>query len=290
MTDPRISPEQLAALLDGTLSREERAQLLTELADSPEDVALLLESAAIADAADAATVVPLVPRRPWLQWGLAAAAVVTAVVAVSLLRQPAEPEVLALVTELDGRVPPGDAWTEAPWTTTRGGDVDGTDPVLAFRVGVRLVDLETAAQAGQPQLTAQMADELSRLLGGTPGGAPFAARYTLLGEAAPDRERLALASEVSELFGDSPWLGAGAWLRTAHLASQLQDDAFFGTGSPAMRRLDEVIVAIEGVGAGNGPGLAAGLRDVRELAARAGPRDWNELEGRIFRLLDEGPP
>lgn len=290
MTDPRISPEQLAALLDGTLSREQRARLLKELASSPEDVALLLESVAIADEADADRVVPLVPSRPWLRWGLAAAAAVAAVVAVSLLRQPTEPEVVALVTQLEGRVPPGEEWAAAPWTAIRGVEGGGGDPGLAFRVGVRLVDLEVAARSGQPQVAARMSDELSRLLAATAGGAPFAARYALLGEVASDAERRTLAVEVSRLWGDTPWLDAGAWLRVAHLAALLQDDAFFASNSAARRRLDALVAAIEGAQTGTDARFATGLREVTELLSPPGTRDWSELGGRLSQLLNEGPP
>ncbi|MFN2317481.1 MAG: hypothetical protein ABR551_02825 [Gemmatimonadales bacterium] len=290
MTDSRIPPEQLAALLDGTLSREERAKLLVELAGSPEDVALLLESAAIAGEETTSEVVSLVPRRPWRWWGLAVAATVATVVAVSLLRAPAEPEVLALVTQLDGRTPPGEDWAAAPWTGTRGFEDGGVDPVLAFRVGVRLVDLETAARGGQPEVAARMADELSRLLGATAGGTPFAARYALLGEVAPEGERRALAAEVSRLWGESPWLDAGAWLRAAQLATILEDETFFAENSTAKRRLDALVPAIEGAQAGGDATFATGLRAVADLLSRPGTPDWGELGGRLSRLLNEGPP
>jgi hypothetical protein len=246
--DTNADLELLAALIDGRLSGEERARAVKLLADS--DEALELFANAMRDQrAQAPKVVPISTARRWLQWKVMApiaAAAALAAVAVPRLLGPGVNGVLATQLAMELTRDPGfagalhEGWEQRGWTVTRGVRETGTartgspmESKLAFRLGVRSVDLQIALQRADTALAGRLTSEILETLGAVGFSDVVLTSYTTL------KSRLATQplsrsiesasraeSELRDLLA-SPSFEFGEWAGAADLAAQAHDASFF---------------------------------------------------------------
>ena len=241
-----IDAERLASLIDGKLPDGERAELLANLAASPEELEVFAN--AIAASQEAAATGSQEPREPILRiqatgqptrrWLAVAAALVGLALGSVLYRHfPRGPDDPArFVALLSTRELPG-GWDGHPWSTLRGGEGAGTAEPLApraraGRLGARLIDLELAV-ARRDTAAAPIADEIATLLEGVPAGGPAAALYRDVSRRAgsPPEElkpELTRARRAAARLAGPELVELGAWAEAARLASARQDVHYFG--------------------------------------------------------------
>jgi hypothetical protein len=248
-TDSNDDLEVLAALADGRLSGAERERAIKLLADS--DEALELFANTLRDqptATPVATVVPITSARRWRQWRVMVPAAVAAALAfvAPRLAQLGGSRALAnqFATELvrDPRFAGGlrEGWEQPVWAVTRGGDLPRETPQagspaesrLAFRLGVRTVDLGIALRRGDTPIAVRLADEMIVTLRGIGSSGLVATRYAELKSGLatdPLARSIDRASqnerELRELL--PPPFVYGQWARAANLAAQIGDKSFF---------------------------------------------------------------
>jgi hypothetical protein len=232
--NPDIDPEKLAALLDGRLPDAERQELLSRVADSPEDMALLADARiAMDDAVAAPTLTP--QRRRWrvahAGW-MAAAAGIVAVVSVALLSRRDGADVLPLPANMPF----------ALWGAVRGGLAapPSSDSARAWRVGVRLADLDAAIAAQDGARTADFAREIAALLNDGRFGLAWLS-FETIADSAMQSARPARLRELSERgrrqLGpplDTAVVGFARWAEEARFAARRANTGFFQ--SPATTR------------------------------------------------------
>lgn len=252
--DTNVDLELLAAFIDGRLSGEERARAVKMLANSDEALELFASTIREQRATEPAVVkvVPITTARRWRQWKVmvpAAAAAVLAIVMVPRLVGTGGHAVLAneYAMELardprfDGGLRAG--WEERGWSVTRGGGLsrEGTatragsaaESRLAFRLGVRSLDIQVALRRGDTTLAGRLATDILDLLNGVDLSEPVKATYADLKsrlatdalarstERASDAER-----DLRELLGSASFT-FGQWVGAAELAAQTHDASFF---------------------------------------------------------------
>lgn len=240
MTDPRLDPNELAALMEGRLGERERAALLARLADDDEAREVLAEAAVLAGEMEApgsggagsgTPVIPLRPGTPARRWPWLAAAAVVAGLALGVLlwsgggAGDAVGRPLAMLEADAGPLPAG--WDEAPWPATRSAVGPLTEEARAGRLGARLVQLELAVAAGDPALS-PLAAEIAALLEPVPAAGPVADRYRRIGgEGGASAGDLRDARRsVAELV-ERDALELGAWTAAARVAAYRGDAEFF---------------------------------------------------------------
>jgi hypothetical protein len=247
--DPNADLELIAAFIDGKLAGEDRARVVKLLAES--DEALEVFATALAEQhANRVSVVPITRARRWRQWRVivpvAAAAGLATLFVPKLVGRGASP-VLAneYATELERGprfatgLPSG--WEQRGWSVTRGApspDVGGrpnsaAESRLAFRLGVRSIDLQVALRRGDTALAGRLTDEVLETLKSVGFSEAAAASYAEL------RSKLATelvgrslerASGAERQLRDllrSPSFSFGEWVGAADLAARSRDAAFF---------------------------------------------------------------
>lgn len=247
--------ELMAALIDGRLTPDERARAMKLLAES--DEALELFASAVQDAGQATDgkVIPITAARPRSRrrWTVAVPAAAAALLAFALLptltrRGPQGADVQAYVTEL-GQTPEKTAglrsdWAQR-WSVTRGESTVAAAPAgspqerrIAFRLGVRSVDLQLALSRGDTLLASRVASEIAETLKGLAFSdlvgssyADLAARSSTEGQPALI-DRAARAEEGLRGFlvkGLAEPYAFGRWSGAAELAAEVHDAAFFSS-------------------------------------------------------------
>ncbi|MET0400732.1 MAG: hypothetical protein ABW277_28350 [Longimicrobiaceae bacterium] len=263
--DPEVpvDPEALAALLDGTLPEHERDEVLERLARSPAEYEAFVEAASVLrdldDESGAPPVPPASPVAPpdsppvreirparrglpgaklWLPLAAVLAGVMVVPGLVTVVRGPGGGAASAPLALLDGApvVPAsgdgslalvlGQDWDQPGWPVKRGSGDSLTDESGEFRTGVRLADLDAAADARDTPAVQATATELTRMVERVgPDAGSMAEDFEALGMLAANpqsgRDPSAVAravGEVGEAFRDSPWFGLGIWAGQARLA------------------------------------------------------------------------
>jgi hypothetical protein len=283
VSEPVIDPERLAALLDGRLSKAERAELVSRLAASEQTLEAYADAAAVAG--------ELQPgRRRWLppaRWIAIAAALAGLALAPWLwtrARSGARDDpgrFVALLASQTGALPAGlDA---NPWGSVRGPDQALTARARAARLGARLVDLELAVQR-RDTMAAVVAADIRALLDWIPAAGPVSAMYRDIGArtgVAPRELEPQLAQAGSAVAGlaGPDLVQLGAWAEAARIAAAAQDAAFF------QARQSRATLARSGTLAGlTMPARAVIGRLQPALAAERTP-DWNALGRDLTELL-----
>lgn len=291
----RFDPEEIAALIDGKLHGAERSRAIDRLAGSPAAFDAFAEAVRFREeqrvAAGIEDLEPPAPR--WRGWRpLAAAAAVALLVGApvvwtTMIRSTgpvAAREVVAPLLASDAfRVDVGESWRSRSWSVTRGAPVRLVEPSLAFRLGVRAVDLEIALALGDTAAAAGMVGEMREWLGGVDMAQSVAARYGDLGAqlaAGASTTHLVAASHAAEgaleALLDSPSFPLGKWIGAAQVAARLRVTEFFE--SPDAARL------FSGLDPERFPEVAGALRRVEDLLSDGlADAEYPELE----RLLDE---
>lgn len=307
MTDPKIdpegvTPERLAALLDGRLDERERAEVLRALGADEElraiyadavaiEAELARESAAATTAGVATTATPadadVRPFRPavaptsWrsgrrmmlLAAGLAG--VVLLPWAVARSRGDAV-EPYALVEQID--VERSATIPAEPWAVTRGGAAAVSERGRAVRLGARLVDLEVAIAAGDSGMRAAVASSVVRLATMDPPltGAPVDLyRRIMAGDVGDRGAREEGWEAMSELAGEEA-MRLGAWLEAARVAAARRDAEFFESG--ATRRVLGSPVSADAE-------ERAAMERVRSAVASPDSMDWAGLAAALDEVL-----
>jgi len=251
--DTKLDVELLAAFIDGRLSGEERARAVKMLADSDEALELFASTLREQQASDVKSdvkVVPIATARRWRQWRVmlpVAAAAAIAVVMVPRMMGPGKSGALANQYAMELTQDPRfagalrDGWEARGWSVNRGArETPGTsragspaESKLAFRLGVRTLDLQVALRRGDTALAGRLTSEILETLGGVVFSDPVAANYTELKSrlstdpVARSIERASSAErDLSDLVG-SPSFAFGQWVAAADLAAQAHDRTFF---------------------------------------------------------------
>jgi hypothetical protein len=249
--DSNLDLELIAAFIDGRLSGEERARAVKMLADSDEALEVFASTLRQQQDASDVKVVPIATARRWRQWKVMVPIAAAAVLAIlpTLVSRGSQ---AALATEyaMDLTQDPHFAsglhadWDQRGWAVTRGSgstsELPGARQVgsaleskLAFRLGVRLVDLQVALRLGDTALASRLTSEVLETLNAVAYADPVAARYAeLKSRLATDAVTRSIerASDAErELRGllDAPSFAFGEWVRAADLAAQTHDAAFF---------------------------------------------------------------
>ena len=284
MTQPRIDAEQLAALLDGRLSGDQRAELLQRLAasDSATD--------AFADAAAVTNELQPLPSKtfPASRWIAIAAALTGLALAPWLwtrVRQPQSDGAARLVSLLGVPVvaTPPQGWDASPWSSVRGDDQPLTPSARALRIGAHMTDLELAARRGDTA-AARFATDIAALLEGVPAAGPVIAMYRQIAEQAATSPSqldpmIAKAETAAAGLAGADLVRLGAWAQAARLAAHVKDAAFFQSREPRTTLADDR--AIAGL---SQPGRTA-LALVQTTLAAEGAPDWGALERGLTELL-----
>lgn len=249
--DSNLDLELIAAFIDGRLSREERAGAVKLLADSDEALELFASTLRQQREAADVKVVPITTARRWRQWKVmvpVAAAAVLAILPTLVSRGPqvvlASEYAMALTRDPQFASGLRAGWDQRQWTVTRGAgasrEATGARPAgsaaesrLAFRLGVRSLDLQVALRRGDTALAGVLTGEILETLNGVLFSDPVAASYTELKSrlsADPVARSIDRASGAERALRDilgSPSFVFGQWVAAADLAAQTHDRAFF---------------------------------------------------------------
>lgn len=250
MTDSRIDPERLAALLDGRLGEQERRELLSRLAESDADMEACADAIAIMRDLEAAEgrapnepatgELPLtdepgkrsgIGRLSRSGWLALAASLLVLVAAPWVWRRAEAPSsdpgrFAALLGE---RVSLAEAGPP-PWRLTRSSNDALSPDARAFRIGVRITDLELAERTRDSSARA-IALEIADLLDGVPGGSAVAGLYREIArsESRSGREAiLARGRSAASSVAGLETATLGAWAEAARIALRNRDASFFG--------------------------------------------------------------
>jgi hypothetical protein len=283
-SDPNVDLELLAAFIDGRVSGEDRERAVKLLAESDEALEILAHATREHEARSDIKVVPIARPPRWRQWKvivpvLAAAGI--AIVTVPRIANRHPQAVLAnqyaLELARDPRFTAGlpEGWEQRGWAVTRGAgavrEAAGTrqagspqESRLAFRLGVRTLDLQVALLRGDTALARILIGEISAILNSVLYADPVAVAYNELKSQLTTATRAQLIEhaanaerELRDLL-NAPSFAYGQWVAAAELAARIRDASFFETGhgtefirstsepgalaaadSDALRRIDE---------------------------------------------------
>lgn len=302
MSNDRIAPETIAALLDGTLSTAERTRVLAALARSDESYEDFLEASALVRALEdeggrGEPGEPLPGPRPGAGSGagrgarrwrrglltavpLLAAAGIAAIVLPDRLGRAGAPDVVQVVGDAAA---PGDAgdmssrfgpgWEQPGWSVVRGADDPLSREARAFRLGGRLAQLDLARRARDTAAVRAAAATLARLAAQVDGGAPVAAQVEAVGTsptaAAADASLPAVASALRDLSAAPAWFDLGAWSEAARLAARAGRVEFFAPARPPMQALTRILAALDRAPDDERRARAASVARFRALRDRA---------------------
>jgi hypothetical protein len=230
--DDMIASERLAAFIDGRLDEADRADVLAVLARSQDAREVLADAVAALHPdtiGDTAAGIVLSAKRPhrWRSWSIAAAGIAATVTLVALgtLRDGGPPSAALLdAVERAPAIVLDGGWVDRGWTVMRGsGDLE---EIGVFRIGVRLIDLQVAARAGETADQNRIALDLASLLATLGGGAALARPFESIASGASQSEStISDEIEATRSILDGPSLRLGYALEIARLAARLgQDD------------------------------------------------------------------
>lgn len=264
----------IAALIDGRLSGAERERAIKQLSESEAAFEIYADALRVRPDLQApeAKVLPFTtpvaaekragrPGLPWRTIGsLAAAAVVLiAIVPQYMARQnsaafdaPASEITMALARRPDLSQHLAADWDARGWSVTRGESARLVDTTMAFRLGVRAVDLNLALATGDTaratRLTSEIVESLNRVQLSELAKAEYVELRTHLARsesAAQLTDRASHAEKTLDQLIDSYWFGFGRWVAGGELAASTQTKEFFS--EPRTARFLSVAAKREGL-------------------------------------------
>ena len=282
--DSNVDLELIAALIDGRVSGEDRARAVKLLAESDEALEILAHATREYEARSDIKVVPIARPPRWRQWKVVVpvlAAAGLAIVTVPRLANRQPQGVLAnqyaLELSRDPRFAAGlrEGWDQRGWAVTRGAgavrEAVGTrqagspqEARLAFRLGVRTLDLQVALLRGDTALAGILTGEITAILNSVLYADPVAVAYNQLKSQLTTATRAQLVERASNAERElrdllnAPSFAYGQWVAAAELAAKTREASFFQSGhgtqfirstsepgalaagdSEALRRIDE---------------------------------------------------
>lgn len=259
MPENGLDLEQLAAFVEGRLSGEARRRVLKLLAESDEAYEVFVDTVRFRaeEGLEEERLAARVPSRVWRWAGipLAAAAAAVLVLATPLIRTLRPPDLPQFTTDqligslggagaLPGALGPG--WDQRAWSVTRGAGARLAEPAVAFRLGVRTVDLRIALQSPGAGDADRLISEILALLSDVELSQPVAAQYAQLrsqvaagGDTAPLPSAAAAAEAALKALLQSPRFSVGQWCAAAELAARAENASFFR--STATRSFFDVV-------------------------------------------------
>lgn len=291
------SPAALAAFVDGRLVGEARTEVVAHL-DRCRDCYEVFAGTVRFQRQEEPQGRVLRPARfgapQWMWWAAAAAAVLVVAIVVPVVWEDlglggadGEGEVMPATAELASALGPGGPGTAAtPWPGWPGGhsfmgDLGGE--AVAFRVGVRLMDLAAAARSERFEEAGPVLRDLDRLLAGSAGADALEedldrVRQALEGGDARGLERAVARLETNAEGVFDPFrLALGKWAEAGRLAAASGEAELFR--SPAFTGLLETLGERE-------LAEAAAVYRIEELTRQdPGPEELDELERTFGRLI-----
>jgi hypothetical protein len=231
--------EDLAAYLDGRLSGERRSSVEERLLRDEDYYEVYLETASYlqeqgpADAVESGKVVT--PAAWWQSWRVIAplAVAATVVLAVGVWRLTVGPPTEVWVARLDpAQIVEQEGWKDPGWARLRGNNVSQgyyRSEELAFRIGLRTVDLRVALAARNRVAATTLVAMLEQMTGAADLFVANAAYQDLLDQvgAADFDDLFEQTTEIEELLDESIESGSpearsfalGAWTEAGRLAA-----------------------------------------------------------------------
>jgi len=298
---PNEDDERLSALLDGRVQGQQREELLAHLAANEDDYAVFTSTAsalraleeedARAAAAKQEGVIPL--RRPArgpalpLRWLALAASVATIALIGSLTVWSRGSWVGDPVRWAAHAAPQGlpEKWNRAPWSVRGSGNRPHDED--AVRAGAMLVQLASAAQAGDTASVYLLARQLAERYGrGTDADAPLRRIAARPGAPADSlAELIVQARDGLARLGRKP-LEMGSWAEAARLAARNRNDEFFRDGD-RINRVTRGMLRRATRLAGDDAAAHAAVKDVSAALSGDQPLRWEALEQSLTTLLTE---
>lgn len=291
--------ELIAAFIDGRLTGAERERVIGLLGES--EAAFEIYADALRARADLgeAKVIPIDNGRrrnmpPWRTIASVAAAAVLVIAVLPVIRgrqtqadfrAPSSQIAMALERRTDlAQSLPAD-WDQPRWPVTRGERSHLADTAIAFRLGVRSVDLRVAIAAGDKARADRLMGEIIETLDGTEASNSVKAEYAGLraqlarGEAPAQLAASAEHAETeAERLFEPFWFAFGRWLGAGEVAAATQSKEFF-TDPRTTRILNMAAERRE-----LAPDDAALLRDISRFAAHGGD-DFNTIRQHFQTLI-----
>jgi hypothetical protein len=252
-TEWHANLELIAALIDGRVSGKDRARAMQVLSESDEALALFASAVRLANESGA-KVSPIASSRRWRRWQrwqvlipVAAAAAIAVIVVPTVSRRESVGTMgnqyameLARDPKFANALTTG--WADRGWSVTRGAPPVGgpsaprgssIDPKLAFRLGVRSVDVQVANRAGDTAVARRLTDEVLETLKVVAFSEAVGESYKTLESTLARESRDASIQRASEAerqlrdFLGSPMFSFGQWAGAAELAARTRDASFF---------------------------------------------------------------
>jgi len=239
----------IAALIDGRLSGAERQRAIKHVNES--EAALEIYADALRVLPDIpvpdAKVIPLPQPKPrpgfsWRTMGSVAAAAVLLIAVVptfmarrdnAALDAQSSQITMALARRPDLSQRLGGDWDTRTWSVTRGESAQ-VDSTLAFRLGVRAVDLNVAFATGDTARAARLTGEIIEALGQVRLSDLAKAEYTelrtQLSQPRPGTDASAIGARAERTLDellDSFWFRFGRWTAGGELAARSETTEFF---------------------------------------------------------------
>lgn len=253
--DSNVDLELIAAFIDGRVSGEDRVRAVKLLAESDEALEILAHATREHEARSDIKVVPIARPPRWRQWKVIvpvlAAAGIAIVTVPRLNRQPQAVLANQYALELarDPRFTTGlrEGWDQRGWAVTRGAgavrEAVGTrqagspqEARLAFRLGVRTLDLQVALLRGDTALAGILTGEITAILNSILYADPVAVAYNQLKSQLTTATRAQLIERASNAERElrdllnAPSFEYGQWVAAAELAAKTHDASFFESG------------------------------------------------------------
>jgi hypothetical protein len=280
-----VDLELISGFIDGRLSGDDRQRAVRLLAESESAFEVYSDALRAREDLSNGDVVPIdvVRRRrtgpPWRMIGSVAAAAVLVVAVLPTFRARGDravmdatsAELVRPMTSSSGvRTLLGSASDERGWSVTRGGSTRLVDSTVAFRLGVRAVDLQIALAERDTMRADRMAREILESLDAVELSDAVKAEYSALraglarGEASdPLVADASRAEEGLDELLQSFWFDFGRWVGTGEVAARARSDAFF-----ADKRTTRFLESAAERGGELSAADAAVLRQIGALAAQ----------------------